>query len=276
MPSFSRQSGQYHFARRPGISSTVMPTHLKWNHSLSQLLSQEIMSPYAMSLQIQYLSSSESFSSTSLGWPSGFFFRLILLPWDRLTCVTVFWPFSAEVTSPFGGGFRRALARVGAGAVSADWLKMLCRRVSRIGRPSLGLGSSLCAFGVGTWLRDERGRKAMVGSVEVARSAPAVRVVLGLDGSTGGGLEFLGVIDLRCERVEGAVGAGCAGADTSATGDGILASKGEGGADGNGCTGVACLLGSLASGRSSTSGVPGPAGASGTWTVSELSSGAGV
>ena len=230
-----------------------------------------------MSLQIQYLSSSESFSSTSLGWPSGFFFLLILLPWDRLTCVTVFWPFSAEVTSPFGGGLRRALARVGAGAVSADWLKMLCRRVSRTGRPSLGLGSSLCALGVGTWLRDERGRKAMVGSVEAARSATDVRVVLGLDGSTGGGLECLGVIDLRCERVEGAVKAGCAGggagasAGTSATGDDFLAFRGDGGGGGDddGCTCVACSIGSFGSGRSLTSGiltsgVPGPAGASGT------------
>jgi hypothetical protein len=228
-------------------------------------------------LQIQYLSSSESFSSTSLGWPSGFFFLLILLPCDRLTRVTVFWPFSAEVTSPFGGGFRRALARVGAGAVSADWLKMLCRRVSRTGRPSLSLGSSLCAFGVGTWLRDERGRRAMVGSVEAARSVTDVRVVLGLDGSTGGGLEFLGVIDFRCERVEGAVRAGCAGAGagagsgagTSATGDDFLAFRGEGGGDGDGCTDVACSLASFGSGRSSTSGlstlgVPGPAGASGT------------
>lgn len=190
--------------------------------------------------------------------------------------MTVFWPFSAEVTSPFGGGFRRALARVGAGAVSADWLKMLCRRVSRTGRPSLGLGSSLCAFGVGTWLRDERGRKAMVGSVEAARSATDVRVVLGLDGSTGGGLECLGVIDLRCERVEGAVRAGCAGAGagagagTSATGDDFLAFRGDGGGggDGDGCTCVACSIASFGSGRSSTSGistsgVPGPAGASG-------------
>jgi hypothetical protein len=33
VPSFSRQSGQYHFALRAGIC--VMPTHSKWNHSLS-------------------------------------------------------------------------------------------------------------------------------------------------------------------------------------------------------------------------------------------------
>ena len=117
----------------------------------------------------------------------------------------------------------------------------------------------------------------MVGSVEAARSATDVRVVLGFDGSTGGGLECLGVIDLRCERVEGAVKAGCAGggagagAGTSATGDDFLALSSEGGGDGDGdgCTGAACRLGSFGSGRSSTSemstsGVPGPAGASGT------------
>lgn len=33
VPSLLRQSGQYHFARRAGIC--VMPTHSKWNHSLS-------------------------------------------------------------------------------------------------------------------------------------------------------------------------------------------------------------------------------------------------
>lgn len=33
VPSFSRQSGQYHLALRAGIC--VMPTHSKWNHSLS-------------------------------------------------------------------------------------------------------------------------------------------------------------------------------------------------------------------------------------------------
>ena len=84
---------------------------------------------------------------------------------------------------------------------------MLCRRVSRTGRPSFGFGSSLWALGVGTWLREERGRKVMVGSIEAARPGTAFLVVDGFDGSTGGGLEFFGVIDLRCERVAGAVGA---------------------------------------------------------------------
>jgi len=159
VPSFSRQSGQYHFALRAGIC--VMPTHSKWNHSLSHcgrfvsiarpgwipicrgtgkemnvargrltLLSQLIIWPNETSSQIQYLSSSESTSSSKCpGLPSppmtpGFFFWF-LLPRDRLTLVTVFCPFSADVTSPFGGGFLRVLVRVGAGAVSADWLKML-------------------------------------------------------------------------------------------------------------------------------------------------------
>src|SRR5690242_3733541 len=140
---------------------------------------------------------------------------------------------------------------------------MLCRRPSRSVRPSLGLGSSLCAFGVGTWLRDVRGRKATVASGEGTRPSAESVDRVGLEGSAGGGLEFLGVIDLRCERVEAAVVAGCAGAGA---GSGArMATIGEDrlGSTGDGATGVACRLRSLDSGFCSV-GVLGPAGASGT------------
>jgi hypothetical protein len=302
VPSFSRQSGQYHFALRAGIC--VMPTHSKWNHSLSHcwsfvsmsslnrakvrrvemrkkmtiggkrltLLSQLIIWPNETSSQIQYLSSSESTSSSKCpGLPSppmtpGFFFWC-LLPRERLTFVTVFCPFSADVTSPFGGGFLRMLVRVGAGAVSADWLKMLWRRLSRTGRPSLGLGSSDCAFGVGTWLREERGRSAIDGSGDAARSRT------GFEGSIGGGLEFLGVIDLRPARVDAAVMDSCSGAGSdvgaATMGEDVLCSADSGSA------GVACLLGCADSGLWAL-GVPGPAGASGTCTVLDDVSGKGT
>ena len=196
----------------------------------------------------------------------GFFFWF-LLPRERLTLVTVFCPFSADVTSPFGGGFLRVLVRVGAGAVSADWLKILWRRLSRTGRPSLGLGSSDWALGVGTWLREERGRRAMDGSGDTARSST------GFDGSIGGGLEFLGVIDLRPARVDAAVMEGCSGAGSDAG----TATIGEDvrGSAGSGSAGVVCLLGCADSGLLAF-GVPGPAGASGTCTVLDDVSGSGT
>lgn len=233
------------------------------------LLSQLIIWPNETSSQIQYRSSSESTSSSKCpGLPSppmtpGFFFWF-LLPRERLTLVTVFCPFSAEVISPFGGGFLRLLVRVAAGAVSADWLKMLWRRVSRTGRPSFGLGSSDCAFGVGTWLREARGRSAIDGSGEVARSRA------GLEGSTGGGLEFLGVIDLRPARVEDDLVDSCSGAGSDAG----TAAVGEG-LRGSDSAGVVCLLGCVDS-RLLILGVPGPAGASGTCTELDEVSGGGT
>src|SRR5690242_20537199 len=107
---------------------------------------------------MQYFGSLGSISSSgSLGSSSAFFFFLFLLPCARLTLVTVFCPSSADVISPFGGGFLRVLIRVGAGVAvpegvpaTAVWRKMLWRRSSRVILiASLGFGSTLCAFGVG-------------------------------------------------------------------------------------------------------------------------------
>lgn len=178
--------------------------------------------------------------------------------------MTVFWPSPAAVTSPFGGGFLREL-RVGAGAASADWLKMLWRRVSRVARPtSFGLGSSLCALGVGTWPRADRGRVTGTGASGIDSGAGVV-VFEDLSGwaEAAGGLAAFGATDSRRGRDEAAVtvnwdGVGF-GSAVEATGVFI-------GSVGDIRPGVGCRLGRLEADLL-TLGVLGPAGASGTWTV---------
>lgn len=144
---------------------------------------------------------------------------------------------------------------------------MLWRRLSRTGRPSLGLGSSDWALGVGTWLREDRGRRAMDGSGDMARSNA------GFDGSIGGGLEFLGVIDLRPARVDAAVMEGCSGTGSDA--GTVTLGEDFRGCAGSDSAGVACLLDCTDS-VSLVLGVPGPAGASGTCTVFDDVSGSGT
>lgn len=72
----------------------------------------------------------------------------------------------------------------------------------------------------------------MVGSGDAARSSTGEMDRVGLDGSAGGGLEFLGATDSRRERVVGTVVTGCAGACSGTgiamMGEDLLGSAGDG------------------------------------------------
>jgi len=109
----------------------------------------------------------------------------------------------------------------------ADWLKMLWRRVSRMTRPSsLGFGSSLCALGVGTWLRAERGRRTGAAASAIGRDAGSAAGVDAFKAFRGGGAASGDVgtltvaVDERRGREDAAVAAGVGVAAGSGAGTG--------------------------------------------------------
>ena len=123
------------------------------------------------------------------------------------------------------------LMRVPAGPVSADWLKMLWRRVSRdILAMSFGLGSSLCAFGVGTWPRAERGRVAWICASDSV-SGIGVDALEDLRGKLGisDRLAVFGATDSLRGRDEAAVTVGCTeGSEISCEKPGVIGDDREG------------------------------------------------
>ena len=122
---------------------------------------------------------------------------------------------------------------------------------------SFGLGSSLCALGVGTWPRAERGRVAgpVASGIDSGTGVEALDVLRGW----AGGLTAFGATDSLRGRDEAAVVAGCVGGGAVGVAADCMASDAT-------AVGVGGSLGSFGV-VLVTFGVLGPAGASGTWTV---------
>lgn len=108
----------------------------------------------------------------------------------------------------------------------ADWLKMLWRRVSRKTRPSsFGLGSSLCALGVGTWLRAERGRRTGAEAPSVGSNFGSGAGVEAFEafrgsGAASGDVGTLAATDERRGREEAAVAVAAGGGAITDSGTG--------------------------------------------------------